>query len=322
VSARARVLGKTMADIVHRLDPKKFRDPATTAKGETRATVRLEQLRTLWLNTGTLCNIACRGCYIESSPTNERLLYLTPEDAAPFYDEITPDVEIGFTGGEPFMNPNIVELLAMALELGHRVIVLTNAMRPMMRPRVQSGLLALHAAHADRLTVRVSLDHPEPAMHDTERSAGSFDETLAGMDWLCANGFTVHVAGRLWGADEEGLRARYGELFAARGWMIDAASPLELVLFPEMDEDVDVPEITTACWSILNKSPDDVMCASSRMVVRRAGEARPTVVACTLLPYDPQFDLGPTLAGATKEVALNHPHCAKFCVLGGGKCAA
>ena len=65
-----------------------------------------------------------------------------------------------------------------------------------------------------------------------------------------------------------------------------------------MDARVDVPEITVDCWRILNKSPDDVMCASSRMIVKRKGAAAPAVVACTLLPYDPQFELGPTLAEA------------------------
>ena len=57
------------------------------------------------------------------------------------------------------------------------------------------------------------------------------------------------------------------------------------------------------------------------MVVKFKGAARPTVVACTLLPYDPQFDLGPDLAGTLGSVKLNHPHCAKFCVLGGGNCS-
>ena len=59
------------------LDGAKFRDPAVTAKGETRARVALGGLKTLWFNTGTLCNITCAHCYIESSPTNDRLAYLT-----------------------------------------------------------------------------------------------------------------------------------------------------------------------------------------------------------------------------------------------------
>jgi len=62
------------------------------------------------------------------------------------------------------------------------------------------------------------------------------------------------------------------------------------------------------------------MCATSRMVVKRKGAERPAVVACTLLPYDPQFELGATLGEALRPVALNHPHCARFCVLGGASC--
>jgi hypothetical protein len=58
------------------------------------------------------------------------------------------------------------------------------------------------------------------------------------------------------------------------------------------------------------------------MVVKRQGETKPAVLACTLLPYDPQFELGPNLADALNPVKLNHPHCAKFCVLGGGSCKA
>jgi hypothetical protein len=89
-----------------------------------------------------------------------------------------------------------------------------------------------------------------------------------------------------------------------------------------MDARVDVPEITEACWGILHKSPSDVMCASSRMVVKRRGADAPVVVACTLTPYDPGFELGSSLKDALGEIALNHPHCAKFCVLGGASCSA
>ena len=64
------------------------------------------------------------------------------------------------------------------------------------------------------------------------------------------------------------------------------------------------------------------MCASSRMVVKRKGEAVPRVAACTLLPYQPEFDLGESLAEASQAVQLNHPHCARFCVLGGASCSA
>ncbi len=104
----------------------------------------------------------------------------------------------------------------------------------------------------------------------------------------------------------------------------------QLVLFPEMNEKADVPEITTACWDILKKRPDDQMCATSRMVVKRKGADRPAVLPCTLLPYDENFEMGPDLASSLTvdtgnfsrgAVKLNHPHCSKFCVLGGASCS-
>jgi uncharacterized Fe-S cluster-containing radical SAM superfamily protein len=307
------------------LDPAKFRDPLVTAKGERRASVGLKALTTLWFNTGTLCNITCANCYIESSPRNDRLAYLTAAEIAGFLDEIAAaglgTAEIGFTGGEPFMNPQLLAMLEDALARGFRVLVLTNAMKPMMRRRAQ--LLALRARFGDLLTLRVSIDHHTKALHETERGAGSWAPAIAGLKFLADNGFATHVAGRLcWGETEAAARAGYRALFAALGVAIDADSLSRLVLFPEMDARVDVPEITTACWGILKKSPDAVMCASSRMVVKRRGAARPVVLSCTLLPYDDAFEMGETLAEASGPVKLNHPHCAKFCVLGGASCSA
>ncbi len=306
------------------LDPRKFRDPLTTAKGERRAAVQLRALETLWFNTGTLCNLTCRNCYIESSPRNDRLLYLTAAEVACYLDEAARDRlpigVVGFTGGEPFMNPDFVPILADTLARGHRTLVLTNAMRPMMR--VAGELEALRAAHGDRLRLRVSLDHYGPALHEAERGPRSWAPAIEGLLWLASRGFPVEVAGRLFSNEPEDLvRAGFARLFAELGVMIDAADPVALVLFPEMDATADVPEITEACWGILGRSPGSVMCASSRMVVRRREADRASVVACTLLPYESEFDLGATLAEAARPVALNHPHCARFCVLGGAACS-
>lgn len=307
------------------LDPAKFRDPRITAKGETRATVALSGLRTLWLNTGTLCNLTCGHCYIESSPTNDRLEYLTADEARAYLDEIArdnlPTEEIGLTGGEPFMNPDIVAMLDDALARGFQVLVLTNAMKPMMLRR--DALVHLHRRYGDRLTLRVSVDHYAEALHQMERGSRSWKPMMEGIDFLVEHGLNLRIAGRTaWKESEADLRRGYQRLFAEHGVQLDAANPAHLVLFPEMDAGIDVPEITTACWGILKKSPDAMMCASSRMVVKRKGAERSTVVACTLLPYDPQFELGHTLAEASGEVHLNHPHCAKFCVLGGASCSA
>lgn len=307
-------------------NPGKFQNPMMTADGSPRARVRLSNPRTLWFNTGTLCNITCVNCYIESSPTNDRLVYLNTAEVESYLDQIEARgwgvEEIGFTGGEPFMNPDIIAMLRAALARGYGVLVLTNAMRPMMRKRVRAGLLGLQAEFGDRLTLRVSLDHWRESEHDAIRGPGSYARTLEGMAWLRDNRFSMAVAGRaLWRESEAEARAAYGRFFAEHDFRIDAQDPGQTVIFPEMDEKAEVPEITTACWDILGKSPDQVMCASSRMVVKRKGAARPAVLACTLLPYDPQFELGESLAEAERDVALNHPHCAKFCVLGGASCS-
>jgi uncharacterized Fe-S cluster-containing radical SAM superfamily protein len=306
------------------LDPRKFRDPAFTVTGEMRASVPLRRLRTLWFNTGTLCNIPCRHCYIESSPKNDRLVYLKRSEVAEFLDEIAHDgwdtQEIGFTGGEPFMNPHLLGMLEDCLTRGFRVLVLTNAMRPMQRRKPE--LLALNRRLGDKLTIRVSLDHFTGERHEEERGPGTFLPTLEGLIWLAHSGFNVTVAGRtMWDDDITAEREGFNRLFAAHGIAIDAHDPAALVLFPEIDPSADVPEISENCWHILGKSPNDVMCASSRMVVKRKGAQRPTVLACTLLPYDEEFDLGPTLQDAAHPIRLNHPTCAKFCVLGGGSCS-
>jgi hypothetical protein len=211
-------------------------------------------------------------------------------------------------------------MLDLALARGFRALVLTNAMKPMHK--VKPALLRLRDRYGDRLTIRVSIDHYGRAVHEIERGRRTWAPTIDGLKWLAANGFAVTVASRrLSGETEDELRRGFARLFAELDLAIDAADAVALTIFPEMDEAADVPEITEACWGILRKSPDGVMCSSSRMVVKFKGATHPTVIACTLLPYDPRFDLGRSLADALGPVPLNHPHCAKFCVLGGGACS-
>ena len=309
------------------IDPKKFQDPLLTAKGEKRAAVYFKKLETLWFNSGSQCNIECANCYIQSSPTADHFIYLTPEDMAPYLDEIDEmyeeKVEIAFTGGEPYLNPHMLRLSEMALERGHTLLVLTNAMKPMMRPRVQKGLLDLQARFPGKMTLRVSLDHFSQAGHDEERGDGSFEIALKGLAWLTEHKFDLHIAGRaMFSESEMAAREGYAALIKAQGWDIDAHDPAQTILFPEMDETVDVPEVSVGCWSILDVHPDSMMCSSSRMVVRRKGEDRASVLACTLLWDDVQFETGKTLKESLGPVRLNHPHCAKFCVLGGASCSA
>lgn len=317
----------TMDSPQPRANAGKFRDPERTATGTPRAKVALSNPDTLWFNTGTLCNIACVGCYIESSPKNDALVYLTVDEVEDYLNQLDARAwnarEIGFTGGEPFMNPQMIPMLEASLKRGYQVLILTNAMQPMMRPKTRDALGALIGQYRDKLTFRISLDHHSAELHDSVRGRNAFERSLQGMRWLRDQGAEMAVAGRtLWNETEADCRAGFAAVFKRENFEIDANNPGQCVLFPEMDETVEVPEITTECWSILNKHPDSVMCSSSRMVVRRKGSEKASVLACTLLPYDPNFELGHSLEDAEQDVSLNHPHCAKFCVLGGASCSA
>ncbi|GAA0413030.1 hypothetical protein GCM10009133_21730 [Cocleimonas flava] len=303
----------------------KFENYLTTANNESRAYVDLNKLDTLWLNTGTLCNITCENCYIESSPKNDALVYMTYQEVKTYLDEIRDEematTEIGITGGEPFMNPDIIPIIEECLSRGFKLVVLTNAMRPMMRHK--DALIKINEQYKDQLLLRVSIDHFKRKMHDEERGFGTWEIALNGLKWLSDNGFNINIAGRTrWGEEIEDLRLGYAGLFETQNIKINAADPVELVLFPEMDEAASVPEITTECWDILNVKPDEIMCSNSRMVVKRKGAEKPAVIACTLLPYSEEFEFDSTLKESSKRVYLNHQYCSKFCVLGGGSCSA
>lgn len=301
-----------------------FIDPLKTAKGENRAYVYMSGLKTLWFNTGTLCNLACVNCYIESTPKNDRLVYLTHDEVKGYLDEIRDDKistdEIGITGGEPFMNPAIIPIMEECLKRGFKLLILTNAMRPMMK--CEAELLRLKEQYGEQMTMRVSIDHFKRELHEEERGLRSWEPMMKGLQWLSDNDFTLDIAGRTrWGEQENELRQGFDAFFKKHNIKINALDKKQLMLFPEMDENAEVPEITTACWDILNIDPEDMMCASSRMVVKRKGDENPSVMACTLLAYDQQFNMGETLKEASQSVYLNHPHCSKFCVLGGGACS-
>ena len=211
--------------------------PSLPPRAKTRATVALRTLETLWFNTGTLCNLTCRNCYIESSPRNDRLAYLTCAEVACYLDEIRrdnlPTELIGFTGGEPFMNPDIIPMLHDVLSRDMDALVLTNAMKPLRKLR--NEMLALKQTYGDRLTIRVSLDHYDPALHEQERGRRSWAPALDGLIWLARNGFRIDVAGRRFtGESERSLRDGFAALFAEHRIPVDAHDPVRLMLFPEM----------------------------------------------------------------------------------------
>ena len=101
---------------------------------------------------------------------------------------------IGFTGGEPFMNPELPAMLEDALSRGLRALVLTNAMKPMHK--MQAG-----AAAAARALWRPAddprLDRPlRPRRARGGARRRSWQPTIDGLEWLADNGFSLNVASR------------------------------------------------------------------------------------------------------------------------------
>ncbi len=301
----------------------KFEDTYKTAKNEDRASVPLRALETLWFNTGTRCNLSCDNCYIESNPKNDRLSFLDGEDVQGYLNEISqknlPVKEIGLTGGEPFLNPNITDIIDNCLKAGFKTLVLTNAFRI---ERYKTKIKEWQKNYGSQLVIRVSLDHYTKDIHEQERGAGTFEPTMKNIKWFADHGVAFAIAGRaLTDESQDKAANKYALALKEQGVEVDPTNPESLVVFAEMDPQKDVPEITTACWDILNKKPEEVMCSNSRMVVKRKGENRPKVLACTLIAYEKEFEMGETLEESDKEVYLNHPFCAQFCVLGGSSCS-
>ena len=176
------------------LSDNKFKDQKVTADGSNRAFIEARNIKTLWFNTGTLCNIECKNCYIESSPKNDSLAYLTFDEVKSFIDEaIDKNLgtnEIGFTGGEPFMNKDIMKMIDYSLRKHLKVLVLSNAMKPMLN-RTKELIKLNHS----NLTIRVSIDHYEKEKHEEIRGKNTYDVMLQGLKWLNENNFITLTYG-------------------------------------------------------------------------------------------------------------------------------
>lgn len=304
------------------MNKKLFLNKNFTSDGKQRAYVELKNIENLWFNTGTLCNLQCNDCYIESSPTNKNLQYINLLEVKKYIEEIKKynfgTKFIGLTGGEPFMNPYIIEILKYLLERKFKVLVLSNGMRPI---ELKFKML-LSLPNLNNLTIRISLDHFSKEYHENIRGHNTWKIVIKNLIWLNKHGFNLNIASKLKiNESEENLRDGFYKLFKKTRLNIDSYNKNELILFPIMNYEVAATEITQDCWKILNKNPESVMCFNSRMIVKRKGETNTKVLPCTLITKDKEFELGYDLISAKRKVFLNHPFCSQFCVLGNSSCS-
>ncbi|MCH9639124.1 MAG: radical SAM protein [Betaproteobacteria bacterium] len=279
-----------------------------TPEGEPRGFIQSHALEELWFHTGTACNLACPFCLEGSKPGDDRLQLMRFDDVKPYIDEaLTLGVkQFSFTGGEPFINKDMVRILDYALT--HRpCLVLTNATEPLIKRLHQIETLR-KCTH--RLHFRVSLDHFEASQHDLGRGEGMFAMALQGLRALYDMGFTLSVANQVFpDLSAKAVSQRFAEVFRTVGLPAD----LSRIEFPEFyppGTDVAAPQITKSC--MVNYQTDltrrEFMCAFSRMVVKISGQCK--VYACTLVDDDAEYALGGTLTESLQvPVSMKHHRC-------------
>ncbi len=274
-------------------------------------TCRLRALETLWFNTGTLCNLACANCYIESTPRNDALVYLSAAEVATFLDEVASAAAAD--AHDRLHRRRAVPQPRPPGDGGRRARPRPSRARPHQRhaPDAASrGRPCWSFASASVTGSSCASASTTTPRRSTRRSAARALGRSPATAW---SGWRATASTSPSPGVTSPARARARPAPATPGCSrtsaisLDAADPAALVLFPEMDPVADIPEITEACWSLLGLDPHSIMCATSRMVEKRKGAAAPHVVACTLIPYDPGFALGPTLEGSRRARRAQPP---------------
>lgn len=290
-----------------------------TVEGQPAGYIQSTALKELWFHTGTRCNLGCWFCLEGSGPKAGRIDFISPHEAATYINEaLNLGVEqFSFTGGEPFVNPDMVKILDHALDY-RPCLVLTNGTKPLRKKLDDIGRLR---RKPNALKFRISLDFPDPRRHDESRGEGSFSEALQSLGDLHKAGFKVSIARhRSANEDVAEVDARFQPYFKQAGLPTDTT----IVSFPELHkpgEHVEVPQITENCMTTYKneQSRSEFMCAYSRMIVKIKG--RIGVYACTLVDDDPDYDLGATIAESLNvRVALKHHRCYS-CFAQGATCS-
>lgn len=295
------------------------KDWLETSGGEPRGYIQPKRLRELWFHTGTTCNLRCPFCLEGSKPGDNRINAITFDEARPFIDEaLTLGCEqFSFTGGEPFIIPEFVKILAYALE--HRpCLVLTNGTEPLLN-RLAELLPLRDKPH--RLKFRISLDYPDPPKHNKGRGPGTFEKSVDCLGRLHEYGFDISIARQMEkGEDIPAVDALFYPFLEAVGVPKD----INIVSFPDFltpGETAEVPEITEHCMTAYQTEEvrDAYMCTDTKFVLKKEGRMR--VYACTLVDDDDDYDLGHTLTESmSTRVMLKHHRCYS-CFAFGASCS-
>lgn len=269
--------------------------------------VELSHLDHLWFQVaGTLCNLTCHHCFISCSPKNKSFGFLTLQQVK---ERLQESVALGvkeyyFTGGEPFLNPEMTDILVATLQYGPAT-VLTNA-----TVFKDAWLQTLKDAQADSmysLEFRVSIDGFSPETNDPIRGEGTFNRAIAGVKKLVEFGFLpIITAARTWPDEEEmEVVGKFTEMLRKEGY----ARP-RLKILPTLHlgaEEVrshgyrETERVTTEMMADYDASL--LVCDHSRIVTDRG------VHICPILIEAPDSLLGDSLVAASEPFEISHGAC-------------
>lgn len=267
--------------------------------------LELRALDTLWLQVaGTRCNIACRHCFVHAGPNDERLAMMTVDEVRRAVDDAAAlgVRDIYFTGGEPFLHPDIDALIEIALATAP-LTILTNGL--FFDEHTSARMARIFESHAYSFDLRVSLDGATAAENDPLRGKGTFDEILAGLRRLASHGLSpvVTVVEHHEGAAAAHARATFLSFLRAAGLERPRVKFLPLLRLGREERrtrpyraDERVIELDDADRATLG-------CASGRMVTAQG------VWPCPILVLDASARLGASLRDALGPATLASNAC-------------
>ena len=265
-----------------------------------------------------MCNIRCGHCFIACGPTNRAFGFLSVDEIDRRLEE---SVALGvreyyFTGGEPFLHPDIVEILTRALARGPTT-VLTNG--TLLQPHHAEPLAEAAAQSRFSLEFRLSIDGFDRATHDALRGEGTFERALDGLELLLAHGFLpIVTAVRTWlpGDEPEAYRA-FVAMLRARGYRNPRIKLLPIFRIGAEAERAGgyAADERVTTRMVAGYDPDLLLCSSARVVTDRG------IWVCPILLDAPDGKLGDDLAAAAaRPFRLGHAACTT-CWMHGAVCA-
>lgn len=269
--------------------------------------VPLAHLDHLWFQVGgTLCNLECRHCFISCSPHNRNFGFLDREAVRRALDEtISLGVkEYYFTGGEPFLNRDMVAILELTLGYGPAT-VLTNG--TVFKDEWLERLRLAEEQSPYSLEFRVSIDGSTAEENDPIRGAGTFARALRGVRQLAAHGFLplITVARTREDQDEATLVHTFTTLLKANGCDRPRLKILPtLRLGAEIDRCRGYHDEERVTREMMDGYDTlQLICSHSRIVTDRG------VFVCPILIDSPDARLGDTLAESQRPFPLRHRAC-------------